>query len=245
MPICEHQIRIARNAADPSARHAPNGDVCGCSRRAAFAVAGGGHHARGTAPVNVAWYEAPDPWPPVLRSHCTETGSPSGSLVEAVNVKVVNESTPHVAGDTAIETLGCDSVPISVHERPRTRYNVEIAQSAQPEETKRIRAHVHVAKRCCCKRAPLRSSNVITGPFLVVSSNELNAHLRTVIVAPMTTGGQPYPWRPTCRLQNRAGSIVLDQLRTVDVDRLVKQLCRLDAATVRVILQSLHEMFAE
>ncbi len=84
-----------------------------------------------------------------------------------------------------------------------------------------------------------------TRPCLVVSPNELNAHLRTIIVAPMTTGGQPYPWRPTCRFQNRAGSIALDQLRTVDADRLVKLLGRLDAATVRVVLQSLHEMFAE
>jgi mRNA interferase MazF len=63
-----------------------------------------------------------------------------------------------------------------------------------------------------------------TRPCVVVSPDELNEHLRTVIVAPMTTGGRAYPWRPRCRFQGRVGFVALDQLRTVDVERLVKSL---------------------
>ncbi len=51
-------------------------------------------------------------------------------------------------------------------------------------------------------------------PCLIVSPDELNQHLRTVIVAPMTTGGQAYPWRVACRFQDRTGFVALDQLRT-------------------------------
>jgi mRNA interferase MazF len=84
-----------------------------------------------------------------------------------------------------------------------------------------------------------------TRPCLVVSPDELNDHLRTVIVAPMTTGGRAYPWRPACRFQNRAGFVALDQLRTVDTDRLLKSLGRLDSETTLAVLQRLQEMFAE
>jgi mRNA interferase MazF len=84
-----------------------------------------------------------------------------------------------------------------------------------------------------------------TRPCVVVSPDELNDHLRTVIVAPMTTGGRGYPWRPACKFQNRAGFVALDQLRTVDTDRLLKSLGRLDLETTLAILQRLQEMFAE
>ncbi len=84
-----------------------------------------------------------------------------------------------------------------------------------------------------------------TRPCLVVSPDELNQHLRTVIVAPMTTGGQAYPWRVACRFQNRSGFVALDQLRTVDSDRLVKRLGRLSATTTTEVLDTLQEMFAE
>ena len=67
-----------------------------------------------------------------------------------------------------------------------------------------------------------------TRPCVVVSPDELNEHLRTAIVAPMTTGGRAYPWRPRCRVQGRAGFVALDQLRTVDAERLAKSLGRLD-----------------
>jgi len=83
-----------------------------------------------------------------------------------------------------------------------------------------------------------------TRPCVIVSPDELNAHLRTIIVAPMTTGGQAYPWRIRCRFQNRSGYIVLDQLRTVDRERLVKRLGALPAATMSDVLDGLQEMFA-
>ena len=84
-----------------------------------------------------------------------------------------------------------------------------------------------------------------TRPCLIVSPDELNQHLRTVIVAPMTTGGQAYPWRVACRFQNRSGFVALDQLRTVDSARLVKRLVRLCAASTTAVLDTLQEMFAE
>lgn len=84
-----------------------------------------------------------------------------------------------------------------------------------------------------------------TRPCVVVSPDELNDHLRTVIVAPMTTGGRAYPWRPRCRFQGRAGFVALDQLRTVDAERLAKPLGLLEAATVVAVLQRLQDMFAE
>jgi mRNA interferase MazF len=59
-------------------------------------------------------------------------------------------------------------------------------------------------------------------------TDELNEHLRTVIVAPMTTAGQAYPWRVPCRFRRRSGFVALDQLRTVDAERLVRRLGRLE-----------------
>jgi mRNA interferase MazF len=84
-----------------------------------------------------------------------------------------------------------------------------------------------------------------TRPCLIVSPDELNQYLRTVIVAPMTTAGPAYPWREPCRFQRRSGFVVLDQLRTVDAERLLRRLGRLTLQTVTIVLRRLHEMFAE
>jgi mRNA interferase MazF len=84
-----------------------------------------------------------------------------------------------------------------------------------------------------------------TRPCLIVSPNELNQHLRTVMVAPMTTGGHGYPWRVACRFQNRSGYVAVDQLRTVDTERLVKRVGKLAPGTVGEVLRVLQEMFAE
>ena len=84
-----------------------------------------------------------------------------------------------------------------------------------------------------------------TRPCVIVSPDELNEHLRTVIVAPMTTSGTAYPWRPRCRFHGRVGFVALDQLRTVDAQRLLKTLGRLDSATVDGVLDRLQEMFAK
>jgi len=84
-----------------------------------------------------------------------------------------------------------------------------------------------------------------TRPCLVVSPDELNLHLRTVVVAPMTTGGHAYPWRVACRFQQRAGFVVLDQLRTVDRERLVTRLGRLSPPSLAAVLGALQEVFSE
>lgn len=84
-----------------------------------------------------------------------------------------------------------------------------------------------------------------TRPCLIVSPDELNRHIATVIVAPMTTRGRDYPTRVPCRFQGRDGQIVLDQLRAVDKVRLIKHLGRVSASAQRVVLAVLVEMFAE
>ena len=83
-----------------------------------------------------------------------------------------------------------------------------------------------------------------TRPCVVVSPDELNAHLRTAVVAPMTTGGKAYPWRIPCRFQRRSGYVALDQLRTVDQERLVTRLGSVSATTLSDVLGGLQEMFA-
>ncbi|MDD3926398.1 MAG: type II toxin-antitoxin system PemK/MazF family toxin [bacterium] len=83
-----------------------------------------------------------------------------------------------------------------------------------------------------------------TRPCVIVSPDELNAHLRTFIVAPLTTGSHPYPFRVPCRFQDRTGHIVLDQIRTVDRERLVRRLGKLSPSTFRNALAVLEEMFA-
>ena len=92
---------------------------------------------------------------------------------------------------------------------------------------------------------PTRGSEIRkTRPCLVVSPDELNDHLRTVIVAPMTTGGQAYPWRVQCRFQGRTGFVATDQLRTVDFERLSRRLGRLAPNSLTAVLSTLDEMFA-
>ena len=83
-----------------------------------------------------------------------------------------------------------------------------------------------------------------TRPCVVVSPDELNHHLRTVIVAPMTTGGHAYPWRVPCRFQGRAGFVAVDQLRTVDTERLVRRLGRVAPSALGAVLAVLQEMLA-
>ena len=81
-------------------------------------------------------------------------------------------------------------------------------------------------------------------PCVVISPDEMNHNIRTVIVAPMTTKGHPYPTRVPCRFKRRSGQVVLDQIRTVDSRRLVKKLGQLDKKTSEEILRVLAEMFA-
>lgn len=83
-----------------------------------------------------------------------------------------------------------------------------------------------------------------TRPCLIVSPDELNRHLKTAIVAPMTTKGQTYPTRVACAFEGKEGQIVLDQIRTVDKVRLVRKLGTLDEPTQARVLAVLAEMFA-
>ncbi len=83
-----------------------------------------------------------------------------------------------------------------------------------------------------------------TRPCVVISPDELNAYLRTFIVAPLTTGGHRYPFRVPCRFEGRAGYVVIDQIRTVDRERMVRRLGKLSPSTLGRILAILQEMFA-
>jgi len=83
-----------------------------------------------------------------------------------------------------------------------------------------------------------------TRPCLVISPDEMNAYISTVIVAPMTTKARSYPTRVSCRFRGKAGQVVLDQLRTVDKARLVRRLSRISDAVQAQILSALTEMFA-
>lgn len=104
---------------------------------------------------------------------------------------------------------------------------------------------IHRGDVCLIQLDPTRGSEIRkTRPCLVVSPDELNQHLRTVIVAPMTTGGRAYPWRIACRFQNRAGFVAIDQLRTVDIERVAKRLGKLNPNTLLSALNILQEMFS-
>ena len=83
-----------------------------------------------------------------------------------------------------------------------------------------------------------------TRPCLIVSPDEMNRHIATVIIAPMTTKGRNYPTRISCNFEGKSGQVVLDQLRTVDRKRLVKKLGKIDKKTQQLVLSTLAEMFA-
>ena len=80
-------------------------------------------------------------------------------------------------------------------------------------------------------------------PCVVVSPNEMNHNITTVIVAPLTTKGRRYPTRVDCTFQGVEGQVVLDQLRTVDKERFVKRLGHLSSSTGDHVLNILVEMF--
>ena len=83
-----------------------------------------------------------------------------------------------------------------------------------------------------------------TRPCLVSSPDEMNRHLRTVIIAPMTTVTRPYPTRVAVRFQGKRGQVALDQLRAVDRQRLVRMLGAVSTRTAQDVSATLVEMFA-
>jgi len=82
-----------------------------------------------------------------------------------------------------------------------------------------------------------------TRPCLVVSPDEMNHHLQTILVAPMTTTVRGYPTRVAVRFQSKSGQIALDQLRALDRQRLVRKLGKISEATAREVSFTLTEMF--
>jgi len=82
-----------------------------------------------------------------------------------------------------------------------------------------------------------------TRPALIVSPNELNEHLRTVIVAPLTSTERPYPTRIHITFRKRHGQIALDRIRAVDRQRLVRKLGGAAASTAESVSSALVEMF--
>lgn len=82
-------------------------------------------------------------------------------------------------------------------------------------------------------------------PCLVISPDELNRYISTVIVAPMTTKGRNYPTRVPCTLQGKVGQVVMDQIRTVDKTGLVKRLGKVDSKTQAEVFSVLSELFSE
>jgi mRNA interferase MazF len=84
-----------------------------------------------------------------------------------------------------------------------------------------------------------------TRPCVIISPNEMNHYISTVIVAPMTTKGRSYPTRVVCTFQGKIGQIVLDQIRTVDKTRLVKYQGQISQDVQKKVLRQLAELFAE
>jgi mRNA interferase MazF len=84
-----------------------------------------------------------------------------------------------------------------------------------------------------------------TRPCLVISPDEMNKRIATVIIAPMTRKGRPYPSRIDCHFQGKDGQIVLDPIRTVDKNRLDEYLGQISADEQKAVLDTLVQMFAE
>ena len=84
-----------------------------------------------------------------------------------------------------------------------------------------------------------------TRPCVVISPDEMNRYIATVIIAPMTTKGKKYPTRVVCQFQGKDGQIVLDQIRTIDKTRLLEKLGQISLDEQRVVLDTLAEIFAE
>lgn len=83
-----------------------------------------------------------------------------------------------------------------------------------------------------------------TRPCVIVSPDEMNRYLRTVIIAPMTSTQKPYPSRVNLTFQRKKGQVVLDQVRTIDRDRLLRRLGRISPARASELLSTLKEMFS-
>ncbi|MCF8067193.1 MAG: type II toxin-antitoxin system PemK/MazF family toxin [Desulfobacterales bacterium] len=83
-----------------------------------------------------------------------------------------------------------------------------------------------------------------TRPCLIISPDEMNRHIRTTIVAPMTSSHKDYPTRINCTFKRKKGQIVLDQIRTIDKIRLIKKLGSISPETQSDVISTLQRIFA-
>lgn len=81
-------------------------------------------------------------------------------------------------------------------------------------------------------------------PCLIISPDEMNRYIRTLIVAPMTTAGKKYPTRVRCKFQGKKGQIVLDQIRTIDKSRLIRKIGTVEPQVQAEVISTLQSMFA-
>lgn len=84
-----------------------------------------------------------------------------------------------------------------------------------------------------------------TRPCLIISPDEMNKYISTVIIAPMSTKGRNYPTRIPCQFDGKDGQIVLDQIRTVDKIRITRKLGKINTSTQKEVLTALTELFSE
>ena len=84
-----------------------------------------------------------------------------------------------------------------------------------------------------------------TRPCVVISPDEMNKHLRTVVIAPMTTSSKNYPTRVEIKLDNKIGWVVLDQVRTIDKQRIIKSMGRLSKPEVREVKSTIKETYVD
>jgi mRNA interferase MazF len=84
-----------------------------------------------------------------------------------------------------------------------------------------------------------------TRPCVIISPDDLNSFVRTVIIAPMTTKSRDYPTRVSVEFLDKTGQIVLDQIRTIDKSRLIKKLGRISESETKAVLNILQKLFAE
>jgi mRNA interferase MazF len=84
-----------------------------------------------------------------------------------------------------------------------------------------------------------------TRPCVIISPNEMNRNIATVIIAPMTSRGRSYPTRINCQFQGKDGQIILDQIRTIDKTRLIKKLGQINQEEQALVLSTLTKIFSE
>jgi mRNA interferase MazF len=84
-----------------------------------------------------------------------------------------------------------------------------------------------------------------TRPCVVISPNEMNKYLRTIVIAPMTTSSKKYPTRVEIKHDNKIGWVILDQIRTIDKQRIIKELGRLSKPEIKEVKEIIKETFVD